>query len=331
MLLDQHARHSTSLSDPSESRDRISLALNAVLTSLATVRLAVTPAEIVDQAPQKLCAAGVFERVMYSPVSRSTWSPESIYVLDSNRNVTLHVEGSPNEQLEDLQVPLISPLVEAEVARRRLPALVQDAQDEPRVYRPLIERMQACEYIVAPVVTGTTVIGFMHADRPTDGGPLTTAHRDLLRMFAEGVGVSYEQRALAARIERQRQRVIDVCQAATESASATTSVLGIALRPKKCADVDQFRRDHSAAPRAPHSPQARDSRRMKSLTSREREVLALLASGATNGQLADQLTVAESTIKSHVKHILHKLGASNRAAAISYYVRDTKCGDRSPQ
>ncbi|WP_328287037.1 helix-turn-helix transcriptional regulator [Mycobacteroides abscessus] len=169
----------------------------------------------------------------------------------------------------------------------------------------------------------------MHADRPTDGGPLTTAHRDLLRMFAEGVGVSCEQRILAARVERQRQHVIEVCQAAMESARDTTPTPGIALRPKKCVDVDQLRLDQSALPRLPHASQARDSRRMNSLTSREREVLALLASGATNSQLADQLTVAESTIKSHVKHILHKLGASNRAAAISYYVRDTRCGDRS--
>jgi DNA-binding NarL/FixJ family response regulator len=67
---------------------------------------------------------------------------------------------------------------------------------------------------------------------------------------------------------------------------------------------------------------------MARLTSREREVLALLASGATNAQLADQLTVAESTVKSHVKHILHKLGAANRAAAISYFMHETRNEER---
>lgn len=75
--------------------------------------------------------------------------------------------------------------------------------------------------------------------------------------------------------------------------------------------------------------QRRESSRLTILTSREREVLALLASGATNAQLADQLTVAESTVKSHVKHILHKLGASNRAAAISFYLRETRGRSRS--
>jgi DNA-binding CsgD family transcriptional regulator len=67
------------------------------------------------------------------------------------------------------------------------------------------------------------------------------------------------------------------------------------------------------------------------LTVREREVLALLASGATNAQLADQLTVAESTVKSHVKHILHKLGAGNRAGAIACYLRETRDDERRPR
>ena len=57
------------------------------------------------------------------------------------------------------------------------------------------------------------------------------------------------------------------------------------------------------------------------LTSREWEILGLLATGATNGQIAAALVVSESTVKSHVKRILHKLPAANRAEAVYRYAQ----------
>jgi DNA-binding NarL/FixJ family response regulator len=59
------------------------------------------------------------------------------------------------------------------------------------------------------------------------------------------------------------------------------------------------------------------------LTTREWEILGLLATGATNGQIAAALVVSESTIKSHVKRILRKLPAANRAEAVYRYTRMT--------
>jgi DNA-binding NarL/FixJ family response regulator len=53
------------------------------------------------------------------------------------------------------------------------------------------------------------------------------------------------------------------------------------------------------------------------LSSREMEVLACLAQGKTTSQIAAELFVSENTIKTHVRHILEKLGASNRAEAVS--------------
>jgi len=57
------------------------------------------------------------------------------------------------------------------------------------------------------------------------------------------------------------------------------------------------------------------------LTPREREVLDLMVKGMTNPEIADQLSISRATATSHVSHILHKLGVSNRAEAIVLAVR----------
>ncbi len=59
------------------------------------------------------------------------------------------------------------------------------------------------------------------------------------------------------------------------------------------------------------------------LTAREHQVAAMIADGLTNQQIAADLVVAESTVKSHVKHILRKLGARHRAEVVSMFLRST--------
>lgn len=53
------------------------------------------------------------------------------------------------------------------------------------------------------------------------------------------------------------------------------------------------------------------------LSSREMEVLECLAQGMTTVQIGEQLYISENTVKTHVRHILEKLEASNRAEAVS--------------
>jgi LuxR family transcriptional regulator, maltose regulon positive regulatory protein len=53
------------------------------------------------------------------------------------------------------------------------------------------------------------------------------------------------------------------------------------------------------------------------LTKRELEVLALLATGRSNQQIADELVVALDTVKKHVSRVLDKLGATNRTQAVA--------------
>lgn len=57
------------------------------------------------------------------------------------------------------------------------------------------------------------------------------------------------------------------------------------------------------------------------LSAREMEVLACLARGRTTSQIADELFISDNTVKTHVRHILEKMEASNRAEAVSKAVQ----------
>lgn len=69
---------------------------------------------------------------------------------------------------------------------------------------------------------------------------------------------------------------------------------------------------YRGAAQSPHEPVATD------LTSRELDVLTLIARGRSNGEIADELFISGVTVKSHIGRIFFKLGLRDRAAAIVY-------------
>jgi two-component system, NarL family, nitrate/nitrite response regulator NarL len=68
----------------------------------------------------------------------------------------------------------------------------------------------------------------------------------------------------------------------------------------------------------PPPPPAVDTDPIHSLSPREREILALIAKGASNKEVARDLNIAEATVKIHVQHILRKLNLSSRVQAAVY-------------
>ncbi len=70
-----------------------------------------------------------------------------------------------------------------------------------------------------------------------------------------------------------------------------------------------------------HIEQGDEQERSNRLTPRELEVLALLARGRKNSEIADALFVSERTVKFHVSSILGKLGAENRTEAARIAIR----------
>lgn len=59
------------------------------------------------------------------------------------------------------------------------------------------------------------------------------------------------------------------------------------------------------------------------LTGRERELLAALANGWTNMQIATRIGISRNTVKYHLKNLYDKLGVNNRAMAVALYVKTT--------
>ncbi|MEY2591244.1 MAG: LuxR family transcriptional regulator, regulator of acetate metabolism, partial [Acidimicrobiaceae bacterium] len=150
------------------------------------------------------------------------------------------------------------------------------------------------------VVLSSRVAGYFHADCQQRRRSLDERDIDMLVAFAEGFAYAYERSALRDRLRALRSEMrrasgtLVAVADGTVDATIALSAPGVRERHVELAEL---------------------------LTRREMEVVRLLAAGKTNAAIAEQLVVTVGTVKSHVKHILHKLGAQNRAEAVSLYAR----------
>jgi DNA-binding NarL/FixJ family response regulator len=87
--------------------------------------------------------------------------------------------------------------------------------------------------------------------------------------------------------------------------------------------LDVIRQVHAGKKRIPPeiASQLAEHLSDESLTEREVEVLRQVADGNRNRDIAKHLFISEETVKVHIKHIMEKLGASDRTQAVSIGIR----------
>lgn len=87
--------------------------------------------------------------------------------------------------------------------------------------------------------------------------------------------------------------------------------------------VEVIRQVHAGKKRVPPEVAARLAEHFsdESLTQREVEVLGHVATGNRNRDIAGKLFISEETVKVHIKHVMEKLGASDRTEAVAIGVR----------
>jgi DNA-binding NarL/FixJ family response regulator len=258
--------------------------------ALGRLRSVVDVRELGDRAVRELCTTLGFDRAILFVVDHDELVAEAAWFTGDPEWARDFMKLA---RRDGIRPRLDHMLLESEVVRRRRPLIVLDPENDPRTYKPLVRASQTQSYIAAPVMPGGHVIAMLHVDRYHSGAVVTEQDADLLWTFAEGFGYAYERMRLLSRLRRHAAEL------------AHSGGMPVMTPPAVASRV--VNRRAGAGDETP-------------LTAREREVIELVSSGATNQEIANALVISESTVKSHVKHILRKLGAANRAEAVSRHL-----------
>jgi DNA-binding CsgD family transcriptional regulator len=280
-------------------------ALVRIQEGLTRLRGCRTPQELIESAPRELMRTCGFTRAMVSRVRGSLWDPD---VLEIEPGIDPE-EQAFKDYINRIEIPLAHMLMETELVRRRIAVLVENPYEDPRTFKGLVEAGRCTSYVAGPIMPTTRVIGFFHADRFGQDLPVSPTDRDNLWIFAEHFGLLYERSVLVQRLQGQRQRLHEILDDAS------------AMIDEVCDAEIRLARNESVADPGPLGPSPESQSPVdKLLSRREREVLDLMAAGATNNQIARELVLSEGTVKSHVKRILRKLRVDSRAAAVARYL-----------
>ncbi|MHA6792300.1 LuxR C-terminal-related transcriptional regulator [Pseudonocardia bannensis] len=276
-------------------------AFKMVREALAHLHGAGSVEQLIEQAPTAICRLG-FDRAILSRIDDSFWITENLYFEGDQQWATEVCDiGRENPQR------LNPGLVESEVVRRKVPLVVLDVLRSPHVHRQIADATLSRSYAVSPIMPEGRVIGFLHADCYYQRRNMDEFDLEMLSMFAEGFGYALQRASLLDRLSSLKAAVNSLANGVSSLVDDFSScgIKDSSARPGWPEITSGGAADHS------------DESAELPLTRRERDVLRLMAAGETNAGIASRLFISEGTVKSHVKHILRKLGAANRAEAVS--------------
>jgi LuxR family transcriptional regulator, regulator of acetate metabolism len=271
-----------------------------------------TIADLLPAAARELGTCCGFDRTALFQVTGSTWRLGALWVgpgddPDLGRWLTRRITGRTG------------PPVAAELAGRRTAVLVDPtAAGASRrrslpVRGPLDGLMAGAPnpgFVAGPILAGERVIGYLQAGCVRSGRRLGPPDLENLTSFADGFGPVFERTASLERARGHRVGLRD------QLAALERQLRGLGVSEPRLVRGEPPTVGGIAS-RRPHRRTALD----RLLTERERQVVELMVGGARNRHMADRLAISEETVKSHVRSITRKLGASGRADVVASYLR----------
>jgi DNA-binding CsgD family transcriptional regulator len=245
-------------------------------------------ARLVSAAPREACRAVGFERAMLSHIRGDRISFASV---SFEADPIMAADFARLARAVRPRLDRCAPEHEAVV--RQMPVLVRDVKSATGLFRPLTHVARTDAYVVAPIVRDGHTVGLLHADTFGSPRPLDELDRELLWTFATGIGWAMDD--IAGRGLRD-------------------------LRRPSGEHREPGAGDHRLAAGELELDIAPPLGRLGTLTAREDEVLQLMSEGASNAAIGEALVISQATVKSHVRHILRKLGAANRTEAVSLFL-----------
>ena len=258
-------------------------------------------ADLIKLGPQLTQHLG-FDRAIFSRVLDGVWTSEVVFVVDDPKWAE-----EINRAGQDAPQPLIPGLHETEIVRRREAMIVTDVQRDSRVHRPIADASRSNSYVAAPITSGNRVVGLLHADCYVQGRDPDTADCEALVAYSQGLQLALSRARAAEQLQTigmELRKVANDCLDGVANVHDFTRERGVGLAPN----------DY---PRAGRVAKTAVENIRDVLTSREGQILGLMAEGLSNGRIATQLVISEGTVKQHVKHILRKLRVGNRVEAVS--------------